>query len=76
MITLDRFLEFMNNELRRDPGYRGGMKFVNVGIGYDFVAPMLPISDERSLDKWVFDCVSTKYTVLAEKQNDWIITEQ
>lgn len=59
-----RFVELLNDELRRDPSYRDGMNFVDVGTGYDFVAPMLKITENCALDKDIFDRVSIKYTIL------------
>lgn len=63
LISLDRFVELMNDELRRDPGYKEGMKFVKVSGGYDFVAPMLTTTGNHALDKRIFDRVSMKYAI-------------
>jgi hypothetical protein len=63
LVSPDRFVALMNDELRQDPRYRDDMKFVNIGTGYDFVAPTLTIMENQALDKKVFDCVSLKYTI-------------
>ena len=43
--------------------YQDEMKFINVGTGYDFIAPTLSIMENKELDKRVFDRVSIKYTI-------------
>lgn len=63
LVSLDRFVELMNGELRRDPGYRDGMQFVKLEGGYNFVAPMLTIAGNHALDKRIFDRVSMKYAI-------------
>ena len=63
LVSLDRFIALMNHKLRQDPRYRDGMQFLNVSTGYDFVAPMLTMTERQALDKTIFDCVSLKYTI-------------
>lgn len=63
IVTSDRFVELLNEELGRTSTYRDGMKFINVGTGYNFLAPMLLITENQNLDKLVFDHVSSKYTI-------------
>jgi hypothetical protein len=65
LVSLNRFVELMNDELRRQSGYRDGMKFVNIGTGYDFVDlnDTLTITEEKALDKSVFDQVRSRYTI-------------
>ena len=63
LISFTRFVALLNEELRSRRDYRGGMEFINVGSGYDFVAPMLDITANHALDKSVFDKVSTTYTI-------------
>jgi len=63
-VSCARFVELLNDELRRDPGYRPGMYFVHVGTGYDFVAPMFTMIEKAAMDKAIFDRVSIKYTIL------------
>lgn len=55
LVSLARFVEFLNDELRRDPRYRDGMNFVDTGTGYDFMAPTITITETSALDKGVFD---------------------
>lgn len=63
LVSFDRFVELLNEELKHSPSYQDGMRFINIGTGYDFIAPMLSITESQQLDKWVFDRVSVKYTV-------------
>jgi hypothetical protein len=63
LVSFDRFVELLNEELKRSPRYQDGMQFINIGTGYDFVAPMLSITENQELDKWVFDRVSVNYTI-------------
>ncbi|MFC6523196.1 hypothetical protein ACFQAT_28955 [Undibacterium arcticum] len=62
LVSFDRFVELLNEELKHSPSYRDGMRFINMGTGYDFIAPMLSIT-ENQLDKWVFDRVRGKYSI-------------
>jgi hypothetical protein len=63
-VSCKRFVELLNEELRRDAGYQPGMCFIHVCTGYDFIASMLTVTEKNAMDKVIFDRVSVKYTVL------------
>jgi hypothetical protein len=63
LVSVDRFVALLNEELKRSPSYQDGMQFINIGTGYDFIAPMLSLTENQKLDIWVFDRVSVKYTI-------------
>lgn len=63
-VPIERFVKLLNDELRNSSAYREGMQFIDIGSGYDFLAPMLSITENQALDKYVFDRVSSKYTFL------------
>jgi hypothetical protein len=63
LVSVDRFVALLNKELKRSPSYQDGMQFINIGTGYDFIAPMLSLPENQKLDNWVFDRVSVKYTI-------------
>jgi hypothetical protein len=61
LVSVDRFVALLNEELKCSPSYQDSMQFI--GTGYDFIAPMLSLPENQKLDKWVFDRVSVKYTI-------------
>lgn len=63
LVLFSRFIELMNEELMNSALYQDGMQFISVGSGYDFITPRLSLTENQGLDKWVFDRVSTKYTI-------------
>ena len=63
LVSFGRFVELLNEELMNSGRYQDGMQFINVGTGYDFIAPTLSIMENQELDKQVFDSVSIKYTI-------------
>ena len=63
LVSCVRFVQLMNEALRQEPHCKNGMHFVNVGSGYDFVAPALGVTANQALDKRVFDTISTKCTI-------------
>jgi hypothetical protein len=63
LVSPDRFVELLNEELQNAPFYEDGMRFINVHSGYDFVALTPLIIEKQASDKWVFDRVSDKYTI-------------
>ena len=62
-VSIDRFVDLMNGELHRYPGYRYGMQFVTLEGGYDFVAPTLTIKENYALAKSIFNRMSMKYAI-------------
>jgi hypothetical protein len=63
LVSMSRFVALMNEELKRAPWFRDGMQFVDVGTGYDFLSPILPLVENRSRDKEIFDRVSENYSI-------------
>jgi hypothetical protein len=63
LVSFGRFVELLNEELMNSGWYQNEMKFINVGTGYDFIAPTLSIMENKELDKRVFDRASIKYTI-------------
>lgn len=39
------------------------MRFVNIGPGYDLIAPTLSFDDRQEMDKSIFDRVSIRYII-------------
>jgi hypothetical protein len=63
LVSFGRFVELMNDELHLTPHYQRNMHFIDVGTGYDFVAPTFGVSANQALDKAIFEKVSTRYTI-------------
>jgi hypothetical protein len=63
LVSFERFVALLNDELWSRPQYRQGMEFLNVDFGYDFIAPSLDPTANRALDKSIFDRVSVEYKI-------------
>jgi len=66
LVSFDQFIRLMNEELRNHPRYLEGMRFINVGTGYDIVFPDSAQESpcaRASLAKEIFDKVSSRYTI-------------
>jgi len=63
LVSPARFIELMNEKLRLAPAYQQAMQFIDLGTGYDLLAPTLDTTANQSLDKTIFDKVSLKYTI-------------
>ena len=63
-VTPDRFVERMNEVLSLSVSFQAGMRFLNLGTGYDFVSRGLTVMADQALDKIIFDEVSAHATVV------------
>ena len=66
LVSFHQFIVLMNQELRNHPRYLEGVRFINVGTGYDLVFPdsaQEGPSASASLAKEIFDKVSSRYTI-------------
>lgn len=63
LVSCDDFVKVLNDELKHSTDYQAGMQFINIGSGYDFIAPMLSTINRQGLDKLIFDRVSASYTI-------------
>jgi hypothetical protein len=65
VVSLPRFVELLNEELKRAPEYRSGMQFFIAGdrSGHDLEAPRLFEPARFALRKLVFDRVARTYAI-------------
>lgn len=66
LVSPERFVELLNEKLRQHPKYRSGMRFRNLGTGYDVEFPGVDLQnflEKQSLHTEIFDQVALQYSI-------------
>ena len=66
LVTFDRHVQLLNDEIHTRPEFTNGMRFVNTGTGFNLIAEHLSWLEKTALMKSVSDAVSRTYVIAEE----------